>query len=128
MGKPAIHVSNDTLAQLRGVSIQDKTMNKQEYAHYEQAVAQFLHGYNIKPGCYGPAEPEADPFFSWRPCGCCGSGLGGNRETYRFAINGSHDATISAAICVDCIYYLTYGRLDDTTMMEIEQSTATQAQ
>jgi hypothetical protein len=37
---------------------------------------------------------ESEPFFSWRPCGCCGSRLGGNRveaTAVTFAKESSHD-------------------------------------
>lgn len=100
-------------------------MTKSEYAQYEQSVASFLLKNDIKPGCCGPQVvtddgETAEPFFSWSPCECCGSSKGGNRETYSFACNDGEQ--FEADICVDCVYYLAYGKLDDTTMMEVEQS------
>lgn len=95
-------------------------MNAQQYADYQKRVAEFLHEHNIKPGCYGPKDCDAEPYFSWSPCPCCGSSLGGNRELYTFAV--IHGGTVSAAICTDCVYYLTYGRLDDSTMLEVERN------
>ena len=96
-------------------------MNAQQYADYQKRVATFLREHDIKPGCYGPEDCDDEPFFSWRPCCCCKGGLGGNREIYRFALN-SNGGMISAAICTDCVYYLTYGRLDDSTMLEVERN------
>jgi len=97
-------------------------MTAKQYADYEKAVADFLKRNDVKGN--GPEHTEPDPgfegFFSWRPCGCCGSGLGGTREDYIFA-NG-HNETFTEAICVDCVYYLAYGQLDDSTMLEIEES------
>jgi hypothetical protein len=50
--------------------------------------------------------------------------LGGNRETYSFATEGEALVTgqakvFQADICVDCVYYLAYGTLDDETMQEV---------
>ncbi len=97
-------------------------MNKQDYADYERAVASFHEANKIKAGCCGPVDCEhGEPFFSWRPCECCGSHLGGNRETYQFA--PEHGEPFEADICVDCVYYLAYGVLDDMTMLDIESDT-----
>ena len=104
-------------------------MNAAQYAAYEVAVAAFLKSNNVKPGCCSPAGGQADsnetetpceaePFFSWRPCECCGSRLGGDRETYQFAQEDG--ALFEADICVDCVYYLAYGVLDDCTMLEVD--------
>lgn len=97
-------------------------MNAQQYADYEASVARFLKDNHVKPGCYGNVDSEnPEAFFSWRKCECCGSKLGGNRETYNFAhIDSSGlDNTFTADICEDCVYYLAYGQLDDMTMLEI---------
>jgi hypothetical protein len=93
-------------------------MNAKQYADYRADVAQFLARNNVKPGCFAPKHQEPEPSFSWQPCGCCGSPLGGNREDYAFACK---DGTIfEASICSDCVYSLTYDRLDDATMDAIE--------
>jgi len=99
-------------------------MTKQDYADYERAVASFHEANKIKPGCCSPHYDNdgdaRDAFFSWRPCECCGSHLGGDRETYSFA--PEQGEPFDADICVDCVYYLAYGVLDDMTMLDIERS------
>jgi hypothetical protein len=99
-------------------------MNKQQYADYERNIAAFLKRNAVKPGCHSPYYDEdgdtREPFFSWRRCECCRSHLGGDRETYQFACEDG--SQFDADICVDCVYYLAYGVLDDMTMLEIERS------
>ncbi len=103
-------------------------MTRKQYAEYEAAVTSFHERNNVKLGCCSPVGGQADsnedetphetePFFSWSPCECCGSPLGGNREHYQFARNDG--LLFEADICVDCVYYLAYGVLDDTTMAEV---------
>ena len=105
-------------------------MTKSEYAEYDKAVARFLSANHVKPGCYGPKYNEEEhpgqfePFFSWKPCECCNGQLGGNRETYSFAMFNSDGETFDADICTDCVYYLTYGKLDDATMAAMETERA----
>lgn len=92
-------------------------MTKSEYADYEKAVAIFLKNNDVKSGCHSPKSDNGDTFFSWKCCECCGSGLGGTREEYVFARNDSDG--FEADICINCVYYLAYGKLDDATMLEI---------
>jgi hypothetical protein len=113
-------------------------MNKKEYAEYQAAVAEFMEREGLAnlssgplncPECHGPLEEGEcgehgymiEPFFSWRPCECCGSHLGGNRE-HAAGFNPTTGAVQEYVICEDCVYYAEYGRLDDTTMLEVEQS------
>jgi hypothetical protein len=117
-------------------------MNKQEYAIYEAAVASFFEREGIQnlssghfncPECKVEFEDEKcpkcsmsldcanEPEFSWRPCDCCGCTLGGNRE-YASGYNPTTKKIHEFKICSDCVYYGEYGVLDDTTMMEIEDS------
>jgi hypothetical protein len=90
-------------------------MTKQEYADYEAAVAEFFsHGLcNL--------SSEGEPFFSWSSCQCCGTRLGGDR----YECNGYNEQTKEVEeynrICSDCVYYAEYGRLDDSTMMDMEE-------
>lgn len=97
-------------------------MKADQYEAYKQAVGNFLARERVKLGCYSPEFSEPEPgfegFFSWRPCECCGSRLGGQRESYTFACEDG--STFGADICSDCAYYLAYGQLDDMQMMEIE--------
>lgn len=101
-------------------------MNAIQYSNYQANVNRFLTSNNVKPGCQGPKyeepDPRFEPFFSSRPCDCCGSHLGGDRETYQFATRAGK--LFEADICTDCVYFLAYGQLDDATMMEIAAQTA----
>ncbi len=122
-------------------------MNKQEYAEYVAAVGKSLKGLEavssgLCSGCnecseaysleYETAEDFAEaisngdafdePSFSRSPCEVCGSGLGGDRYVahaveQRFE---PHNVILHFDICGDCVYFIEYGRLDDTTMAEIE--------
>ena len=107
-------------------------MTKQEYARYESAVECGLRGLEFVstgacPGCGEcglsddctdhDREIAGEPHFSWSACECCGSGLGGDR--YQAHGRDSNGDLVHFEVCVDCLYYITYGRLDDTTMMEI---------
>lgn len=116
-------------------------MTKQEYKEYEASVAEFFESEGIEnltgghircpncdvewgdddrcPKCGEDKECVDEPFFSWRPCDCCGSSLGGNRE-HATGYNREKDEIREYTVCEDCIYYAEYGRLDDTTMDEIE--------
>lgn len=93
---------------------------KSDYAAYCKAVESFLEWNNVKPGCHSPTQDQSEGFFSWQPCECCGSTLGGNRETYSFA--QTWGGIFEADICQDCVYFLAYGKLDDLTMMEIAEA------
>jgi hypothetical protein len=91
-------------------------MDKQEYAEYQAAVADFMES----EGLSNLSSTSEEPFFSWHPCQCCGTHLGGDREE----CNGYNPTTKEVQeydnICMDCIYYSEYGQLDDMTMDEIE--------
>ncbi len=103
-------------------------MTKQEYTEYEEHVRDYLKGVEHVstgpcPGCEQCGIPEdaeeysEEPWFSWSPCEICGTGPGGNREFWHGIIDGK---IVHGSCCEDCVYYLNYGRLDDTTMDEIE--------
>lgn len=94
---------------------------KQDFEIYKSRVENFLAVSNIKPGCFSPhreGENDSEPFFSWSNCECCNRPLGGTREKYSFATNNGK--IFDADICQDCIYFLTYGELDDLTMMNLK--------
>jgi hypothetical protein len=95
-------------------------MTKQEYADYEAAVAEFFSHGLTNLSTKSDENGNTEPYFSWRPCQCCGTHLGGNR----YDCNGYNSKTKEVEdyefICEDCVYYAEYGRLDDQTMMEIE--------
>lgn len=111
-------------------------MNHTEYAQYQADFAHYTKELEAKSGgplagcndCFYWADDKDNPtndeydvvsegYFAWSQCDFCGSNLGGDREPAHAWI----DSVIHHFdICVDCVYYLEYGRLDDTTMAEIE--------
>ena len=118
-------------------------MTKKEYAEYQAAVAAFFEKEGIEnlssghircpdcqedfsddgpcPDCGKSVEDFPDePFFSWRPCECCGRPLDGDRY-HATGYNRTEDAIQEYDVCTDCIYYAEYGQLDDTTMEEIKK-------
>ena len=94
-------------------------MTKKEYQDYEERVAHFLKLEEID--VHSPVYDEdgdIQPFFSKSNCECCNRPIQGNRETITAGpLRGKH---FEYDICVDCVYYLEHGRLDDMTMLEIE--------
>jgi len=86
-----------------------------EYANYEKSVSAFFESEGIN--CLTTAgEPDE---FSWNPCDCCGSVLGGERYTASGYNPTTREVQSDYVICVDCAYYSEYGQLDDTTMMDV---------
>jgi hypothetical protein len=111
-------------------------MNKQQYTEYEERVAFYLKGmkgvstgpcsgcdicckeYGLTEG--GSEEVTVEPWFSWSPCEICNDPIGGNRE-YWHGIIANDRQIVHGSCCEDCIYYINFGRLDDTTMQEIDK-------
>ena len=48
-----------------------------------------------------------EPYFSWFPCQCCGSGLGGNR--YPAHALDANNEIVHFVVCVDCLCYIANG-------------------
>jgi len=99
-------------------------MTKQEYAEYEQDVSDFFkrEGITNLSGTYDEETGEGymEPWFSWSPCDCCGSTLGGDREECA-GWNPTTKEVQKYTVCMDCVYYVEYGVLDDMTMLEMEK-------
>jgi hypothetical protein len=66
-------------------------------------------------------EDADEPHFSWSSCEVCGSHLGGDRHPWHARTKDG--SLIHGTCCSDCLYYLNYGTLDDTTMLSVEEST-----
>jgi len=92
-------------------------MTRKEYSEYEAAVAEFF----ANEGVTNLSRMDDDEsFFSWRPCDCCRTYLGGDR----IKANGYNPSTKEVqeyTICVDCEYYVEYGQLDDMTMLDMDK-------
>ena len=118
-------------------------MTKKEYEQYQKRVKKELstleclnNGTVLCPDCGTWVEGENcpdcgmdfdlmnEPSFSWSSCDCCGSSLGGDKYKAMGLIKNRSPRRknnwIEYSICVDCMYYIEYGQLDDMTMMEIE--------
>lgn len=52
----------------------------------------------------------SEPYFSWEPCECCGSTLGGNRYKFSGIIADTENEQINESYtfscCTDCFDYL----------------------
>jgi hypothetical protein len=66
-------------------------------------------------------DAASEPYFSRSDCEACGSILAGDRHPVHGKRIDDHSLE-HLAVCTDCMYYITYGQLDDETMMEIEKS------
>lgn len=105
----------------------NRTMDKQEYAEYEQAVKDFFEREGINCLSQQPIDPDAeefeynpDSYFSNSSCDCCG-GLPGDRRDCSGYNPTTKEVQSDYSICPDCEYYAEYGCLDDTTMLDIEE-------
>jgi hypothetical protein len=105
-------------------------MTKKEYADYQSRVEAFFSKEGVNDlaqshradcdcgescGCY-------DPHFSWQPCECCNRRLGGDRYDCTGYNPTNAEVQGPYSVCTDCLYYATYGKLDDSTMLEVERS------
>lgn len=98
-------------------------MTHAEYVQYEESFKSFMEreGITNLSMISAPEGEATEPYFSWRPCDCCNRALGGNRmdcNGYNPTTKGVQDYSI----CEDCVYYAEYGHLDDTTMLDVEES------
>ena len=75
-------------------------------------------GASFCPSCNQEVFPES--FFSHTPCDICNSSLGGDRY-HATGYNRDLDEIYCYDVCMDCLYFAEYGRLDDQTMMDISE-------
>lgn len=113
--------------------LEGETMTFEEYCEYETDFADFMKRENITNLTAEIGEDTdhacvicgeivgCDPWFSRHPCDCCGTRLGGDR-VHATGYNPETKEGQCYAVCWDCIYYAEYGRLDDMTMSEVENS------
>ena len=101
-------------------------MTKQEYEAYEAAVAKFFEDEGINCLSDTPNASEDgvheycnEPYFSWQRCSVCGRLEGGDRVDMSGYNPTTYETQDGYQVCSDCQYYVAYGRLDDTTMLEI---------
>lgn len=81
-------------------------MTDEEYDAFTAKVDEFLRRRDVV--AYYPDEEREE--FSWRPCDCCGSKLGGART----ACTGltKQKVMLEASMCDDCVEYNVNGYLD----------------
>lgn len=99
-------------------------MTRSEYRQYQSSVDSFLSAEGIESSftCDSHDDESRDDHvdeFSWHPCDCCRSPLGGERHR----VTAYHPATkeiLTYQVCPDCVYYVEYGQLDDMTMMDMD--------
>lgn len=90
-------------------------------AEYDTYVAYF-NGFMAREGLQNLSLRLdcQEPYFSWGYCEVCGRPEGGDR----YDCNGwsERDKEVKEFVaCEDCVYFAEYGRLDDTTMQELEE-------
>lgn len=96
-------------------------MTLKEYKEYERRVEIFFKKNNLT-SLNPKRDLNGDPsvYFDWRPCECCRTHLGGDRQVCKGYDSQSKEVVQFEGICNDCVYYAEYGQLDDMTMMDIE--------
>ena len=94
--------------------------NQKDYIEYKERVEAFFkrEGLSNLSTQYTNEDEDVDSYFSHWDCNCCSRPLGGDR----WDCNGYNPTTKQVqsdySICMDCIYYVEYGQLDDMTMMD----------
>lgn len=113
-------------------------MTKEEYAEYEATVKNFFEKEGITNLSTGATkcptcdveldcnecpqcglEVPTEPYISSQQCDCCKDTQQGDRYD-AYGYNPTTKEIKQYVVCEDCAYYAEYGRLDDTTMMEME--------
>ena len=97
---------------------------KADYEQYKAAVAEFFEKEGINCLSTDMSKYEEgciEPHFSWHWCDCCSRDLGGNRTDCNGYNPTTKEVQDGYSVCDDCIYFVEYGRLDDTTMMNIDE-------
>lgn len=102
-------------------------MTASEYDEYAKRVGDFFADWLQNLSAIPDDDGNVEPFFSWRRCDVCRTSLGGDR----YHCNGYNGRTGEVEeydyVCADCVYFAEYGRLDDTTMAEVEADRASKA-
>lgn len=90
----------------------------EDYRKYKRTVDLFVTEFKLSHLSTGNEN-----HFSWDRCDCCQDGDGGERYDLLAHQEGNSEV-VSFSICVDCVYYVNYSRLDDATMLAIEKGGA----
>ena len=91
-----------------------------DYREYEMRVRDFFRDEGITNlSTKADEEGNTEASFSWRRCDCCHRSLGGDRYECS-GWNPTAQQIQEYSVCQDCVYYAEYGKLDDTTMMNLK--------
>ena len=91
--------------------------NMKDYAEFASRFKEFME----EEGITNLNHIDDEPHYSNFPCDCCQRLLAGNR----YGAAGYNPETKEVQeynICPDCLYFATYGRLDDETMLRVMDS------
>lgn len=96
-------------------------MTKVEYKKYQQRFENFMRD-NVLNNISLVSDKDGNykGYFTWNLCPVCGNNLGHTG----YNCNGYSDKYGIMEfdnVCEDCIYYAEYGKLDDMTMLEMEE-------
>jgi hypothetical protein len=72
---------------------------------YKVKVADFLK----REGIYFLSSFPGDPGFSWTPCECCGSKLGGERWEMEGVKASGESNGFTYDVCADCLSFMEFG-------------------
>lgn len=103
-------------------------MTRAEYDTYTARVAEFFAREKIEFPSTGTAETpggeDHGAWFSWRACECCLRKFGGMREYLygQITLESGEKILQTWEVCEDCIYFIEYGKLSDSVMLEVEKS------
>lgn len=84
-----------------------------DYRKFEKNFQLFVNDFKLSHLSTG-----SENTFSWDRCDCCQDDNGGDRFEL-FAHQDGNSEIVTFSVCVDCLYYVNYGHLDDETMARI---------
>lgn len=90
----------------------------EDYNKFRRNFALFVSAFRLSHISTG-----SENTFSWDSCDCCQDDGGGARYELHAHQDGNSEI-VTFSVCPDCLYYANYGRLDDVTMLRIEDNRA----
>jgi hypothetical protein len=102
-------------------------MTSKEYDDYVWRFNDFMEKEgldNLSPETDEESEEWIESCFSHYPCECCRRCWAGSRVQCNGYNLTTKEVQGGYQICHDCVYFATYGNLDDMTIMEVEKDRA----
>jgi hypothetical protein len=99
-------------------------MTAEEYDDYVTRVKMFMEREgldNLSPETDEESNQWKETCFSRHECQCCLRPLAGSRVTCNGYNPTTEEVQGGYQVCRDCVYFATYGKLDDDTMMDVEK-------